>query len=63
MDEWLPMAGGTGSIHVQVAFKPHMVRKGFRWLIGRWKSPDLSYPDFVEPTSDYRQLRVAQGHW
>lgn len=24
MDEWLPMAGGTGSIHIQVAFKPHM---------------------------------------
>jgi len=23
MDEWLPLAGGTGSIHVQVAFKPH----------------------------------------
>jgi serum/glucocorticoid-regulated kinase 2 len=25
MDEWLPLAGGTGSIHVQVAFKPHQV--------------------------------------
>ncbi len=25
MDEWLPLAGGTGSIHVQVAFKPSQV--------------------------------------
>ncbi|KAI5453240.1 Serine/threonine-protein kinase [Naganishia albida] len=23
MDEWLPISGGTGSIHVQVAFKPN----------------------------------------
>lgn len=25
LDEWVPIAGGTGSVHVQVAFKPAQV--------------------------------------
>ena len=50
MDEWLPISGGSGSIHVQVAFKPnqnqHLTIDSFELLkvIGKGSFGKVSGP-------------------
>jgi serum/glucocorticoid-regulated kinase 2 len=52
MDEWLPISGGSGSIHVQVVFKPaqnqHLTIDSFELLkvIGKGSFGKVRPPAF-----------------
>lgn len=65
MEEWFPVQGGTGEIHIQVSFKPAKVCLYF-WsngylFSGRWTAMGVG-ANHLQGITHHRLVRAAQGY-